>query len=135
MIKIVLFWKDFKNRYSIGQNSNPNTFIWEFMERVKHESYLFYCYLLWFLKFWTGWRRSQLESNSIKHSSKKVVMWYVSATINEIFTVGSKTIRAVAIILAIFLCFNCQFLSSHDCYEQYKAKRSYMTNICFTKLH
>ena len=35
-------------------------------------------------------------------------------------TVGSKIIRKFAIALAIFL-FDCQFLSSHACYKQYKA--------------
>ena len=37
------------------------------------------------------------------------------------FTVGSKIIRALAIILATFLSFDCQFLSSHACNKQYKA--------------
>ena len=36
-------------------------------------------------------------------------------------TVGSKIIRAIGIILAIFLCFDCQFLPSHACYEMYEA--------------
>ena len=36
-------------------------------------------------------------------------------------TVGSKIIRALAIILPIFLWFEYQFLSSHACYKQYKA--------------
>ena len=45
------------------------------------------------------------------------------ATLSAIFplTVGSKIIRALVIILAIFLSFDCQFLSSHTCYKQYKA--------------
>ena len=36
-------------------------------------------------------------------------------------TIGSKIIRALAIIFMIFLCFDCKFLSSHACYKQYKA--------------
>ena len=36
-------------------------------------------------------------------------------------TDGSKFIRALAIILAIFLWFDCQFLLPHACYKQYKA--------------
>ena len=36
-------------------------------------------------------------------------------------TVGSKIIRALAIVLFIFLWFDCQFLSAHACYKQYKA--------------
>ena len=34
---------------------------------------------------------------------------------------GSKIIRSLAIILAIFLWFDCQFLSSDGCFKQYKA--------------
>ena len=37
------------------------------------------------------------------------------------YTVNSKIIRALAIVLAIFLWFDCQILSSHACYMQYKA--------------
>ena len=33
--------------------------------------------------------------------------------------VGSKIIRALAIVVAIFLWFDCQFLSTHACYQQY----------------
>ena len=36
-------------------------------------------------------------------------------------TVGKKSIRALAIVLAIFLCFECQFLSFYACYKEYKA--------------
>ena len=35
-------------------------------------------------------------------------------------TVYSKIIRAIEIMLAIFLCFDCQFLSSHAYHKQYK---------------
>ena len=35
---------------------------------------------------------------------------------SNVSTVGSKIIRALAILLAIFLWFDCQFLSSHACY-------------------
>ena len=35
-------------------------------------------------------------------------------------TVGKKSIRALEIVLAIFLCFECQFLSFYACYEEYK---------------
>ena len=38
-----------------------------------------------------------------------------------IFTVGSKIIRELVIILAIFLRFDFKFLSSPACYEQDKA--------------
>ena len=34
---------------------------------------------------------------------------------------AAKTIRALAKILAIFLCFDCQLLLSHACHKQYKA--------------
>ena len=37
-----------------------------------------------------------------------------------VYIVGSKIIRALAIIFVIFLWFDCQILS-HVCYEQYKA--------------
>ena len=40
---------------------------------------------------------------------------------NILYTVGSKIIRALAIVLAIFLWFDWQFLSSHACYKQSKA--------------
>ena len=36
-------------------------------------------------------------------------------------TVGSKIIRALEIAHPFFLRFDCQFLSSHACYKQYKA--------------
>ena len=36
-------------------------------------------------------------------------------------TVGKKSIRALEIVLAIFLCFECQFLSFYACYKEYKA--------------
>ena len=49
------------------------------------------------------------------------------------FTVGSKIIRALEIILAIFLWFDCQFLSSHACYKQYKAKGSRLDKYLFDK--
>ena len=39
-------------------------------------------------------------------------------------TVGRKVIRALAIILAIFLWFDYQLLFYHACYKQYKAKKS-----------
>ena len=41
-------------------------------------------------------------------------------------TVGSKIIRALAIVLATFLCFDCQFLSSLACYILHKAQRSWL---------
>ena len=37
------------------------------------------------------------------------------------YTVGKKSIRALEIVLAIFLCFECQFLSFYACYKEYKA--------------
>ena len=39
-------------------------------------------------------------------------------------TVGSKIIRTLAIMHAIFFWFDCQFLSSHACFKQYKAEQS-----------
>ena len=48
-------------------------------------------------------------------------------------TVGSKIIRALEKILAIFLWFDCQFLSSHACYKAELS--SDLTNIYFIKLH
>ena len=41
--------------------------------------------------------------------------------INDERTVGKKSIRALEIVLAIFLCFECQFLSFYACYKEYKA--------------
>ena len=41
--------------------------------------------------------------------------------VSLINTVGSKINGALAILLANFLSFDCQFLSSHACYKQYKA--------------
>ena len=38
-----------------------------------------------------------------------------------VYAVNSKIIRALVIILAVFLSFDCQFLSSHACYKQQKA--------------
>ena len=37
------------------------------------------------------------------------------------FTPRQKSIRALEIVLAIFLCFECQFLSFYACYKEYKA--------------
>ena len=37
------------------------------------------------------------------------------------YTVGKKSIRALEMVLAIFLCFECQFLSFYACYKEYKA--------------
>ena len=39
----------------------------------------------------------------------------------QIDTVGSKIIRALAIVLEVFHWFHGPFLSSHACYKQYKA--------------
>ena len=50
---------------------------------------------------------------------------------NWALTVGSKIIRALPIILGIFLWFDCQFLSYHVCFKQYKAL---ISNILFIKL-
>ena len=49
------------------------------------------------------------------------------------YTVGSKIIRALAVILAIFLRFDCHFLSSHGFYKQYKAYRSLFDKYLFHK--
>ena len=38
-----------------------------------------------------------------------------------ITTPRQKSIRALEIVLAIFLCFECQFLSFYACYKEYKA--------------
>ena len=45
----------------------------------------------------------------------------------------NKIIRTLAIILAIFLWYDYQFLSSHACYKQ--PKDHDLTNIYFIKLH
>ena len=43
-------------------------------------------------------------------------------TKNEsVYTPRQKSIRALEIVLAIFLCFECQFLSFYACYKEYKA--------------
>ena len=41
-------------------------------------------------------------------------------TYNIESTVDSKIIRALKIIIAILLWFECQFLSSHACFKQHK---------------
>ena len=41
--------------------------------------------------------------------------------LDSLSTVGKKSIRALEIVLAIFLCFECQFLSFYACYKEYKA--------------
>ena len=48
-------------------------------------------------------------------------------------TVDSKIIRALAIILAIFLWFDCQFLLTRTCYQQHKAWRSWFDKYLFHK--
>ena len=58
--------------------------------------------------WWTCWESNQL------HCTKQL-----KGTLS--FTVGNKIIRALAIILAISLSFDWQFLSSHVYYKQYKA--------------
>ena len=50
------------------------------------------------------------------------------------FTIQYKIFRALAIILAIFLWYDCQTLSSHDCYKQYKAWRSWLDKYLFYKI-
>ena len=47
-----------------------------------------------------------------------IFMWFKR---ESVFTVGKKSIRALEIVLAIFLCFECQFLSFYACYKEYKA--------------
>ena len=37
------------------------------------------------------------------------------------YTPRQKSIQALEIVLAIFLCFECQFLSFYACYKEYKA--------------
>ena len=45
-----------------------------------------------------------------------------NSTLNEsLNTPRQKSIRALEIVLAIFLCFECQFLSFYACYKEYKA--------------
>ena len=46
---------------------------------------------------------------------------YFSKILGKLLTVGKKSIRALKIVLAIFLCFECQFLSFYACYKEYKA--------------
>ena len=53
----------------------------------------------------------------VQKTFKKQERFYSSFEI----IVGNKIIRALSIILATFLCFDCQFLSSHACYKQHKA--------------
>ena len=40
---------------------------------------------------------------------------------NSLNTPRQKSIRALEIVLAIFLCFECHFLSFYACYKEYKA--------------
>ena len=42
-------------------------------------------------------------------------------TFGPLTTPRQKSIRALEIVLAIFLCFECQFLSFYACYKEYKA--------------
>ena len=48
-------------------------------------------------------------------------------------TVGCKIFRAFAIVLAVCLWFDCQLLSSHACYKQYKTCRSWHNNYLLWK--
>ena len=50
-----------------------------------------------------------------------------------LYTVRSKLIRALVVMLVIFLSFKCQFLSSHACYKQYEIKRSWLDKYLFHK--
>ena len=57
-----------------------------------------------------------------KHDDcKENVVTRFLGSIRIVITVGSKIIRALVVILSIFLWFDHQFLSSHACYKQYKA--------------
>ena len=53
---------------------------------------------------------------------------------SEEATVGCKNIQVFAIVLAIFLRFDCQFLSSHADIQSVKPKYHDLTNIYFIKL-
>ena len=55
---------------------------------------------------------------------KEVSFWednHAETFMNYIDTPRQKSIRALEIVLAIFLCFECQFLSFYACYKEYKA--------------
>ena len=55
------------------------------------------------------------------HNHLVAVPGYVARETDACRTVGKKSIRALEIVLAIFLCFECQFLSFYACYKEYKA--------------
>ena len=60
----------------------------------------------------------------IKNADILPKLVYILSLLDKFFrdcTVGSKVIRALAIMLVVFLWFDCQFLSSHACYKQCKA--------------
>ena len=76
-----------------------------------------------FSVYWTG-LRSCLGNNLKKVWSDE----------NICCTVGSKIIRALEIVLAIFLWFTCLFLLSHAVISSIKPKDHDLTNIYFIKI-
>ena len=85
---------------------------------------------------------NELVGLRLSNWPENVGLWYskvkslvkISVNFHRI-TFGSKIIRALAIILAIFLWFECQFLPSHVCLNSMKSKDHDLTNIYFIKLH
>ena len=61
-----------------------------------------------------------------------ILRWIIIIAINFPHTVGSKIIRALAIMLAFCLWFDCQFLSFHA-YKQHKAYRLWPDKYLFHK--
>ena len=55
----------------------------------------------------------------IKKKKKPSILWPSQNFL--LYTPRQKSIRALEIVLAIFLCFECQFLSFYACYKEYKA--------------
>ena len=82
------------------------------------------------VRWLVGINQSHLSSSGLHNSS---VNSGVKNLVNKALTTDSKIIRALAIILAIFLCLDCQFLSSHDYFEQYEAWRLRLYKYLFHK--
>ena len=53
----------------------------------------------------------------------------------QLCIVDGKIIRALSMILAIFLLFECQFLSSYSCFKQHKAYKTWLDENLFQKAH
>ena len=110
----------------------------------------FYCEILWTVKFkfkkittelvlkFMGFYNLTNENIFNYEVDRLLVYFWNSYRTTFLFKhlewhiIGNKIIRALAIILAVFVCFDCQFLSSHACYEKYEAK-SWLDKYSFHK--